>query len=56
MNKSIKTLLVDADIVAFRCAARYETKTAFGRALGSLPDAKDDADLMISFWESDLRL
>lgn len=54
MNKSIKTLLVDADIVAFRCSARYETKTAFGKALGSLPDAKDDADLMISFWESEL--
>ena len=44
------TLLVDADIVAFKCAARNEKNTAFGKELGHLHEAKHDADLMISDW------
>ena len=44
------TLLVDADIVAFKCAARHEKQTVFGRALGSLDEAKSDADQMVSTW------
>ena len=44
------TLLVDADILAFKCAARHEVRTAFGVTVGSLDDAKTDADQTVSQW------
>lgn len=44
------TLLVDADILAFKCAARYEVRTAFGVTVGSLDEAKSDADQTVSQW------
>jgi len=40
-------LLIDADIVAFRCAARAETLTAFGKTVGPLEDCLADIDQMI---------
>ena len=40
-------LLIDADIVAFKAAARAETVTAFGKTVGPLEDCLADIDQMI---------
>ena len=45
------TLLVDADIVAFKAAARAEEVTAFGKTVGPIEDAKADCDATIRGYE-----
>ena len=50
MKPFTKTLLVDADIVAFQAAARNETWTDFGRDVGELWVAHADMDSMIRRW------
>ena len=40
-------LLIDADIVAFKAAARAETLTAFGKTVAPLEDCLADIDQMI---------
>jgi len=50
-----RTLLLDADIIAFRLAARNETDTAFGKAVDPLGPALRETDAYIAELKKDLK-